>query len=167
MNLLKCIFLNENTWISLKISLKFIPKVLINSIAVLVQKMACRLPGDKPLSELITFSLLTHICVTRLQWVKYSPLYINFPIMEIVLPIYLVAYKRGTCMYVSENGTVHTPSNKGILYIAASVDLQPVWLPTGCSTGISAKLSVATTWRYLRLSWSRPRWKYLQCNHIT
>ena len=35
--------------------------------------MAWRLPGDKTLSEPIMVSLLTHICVTRPQWVN-SPL---------------------------------------------------------------------------------------------
>ena len=33
--------------------------------------MAWRRPGDKPLSEPMMVSLLTHICVTRPQWVKY------------------------------------------------------------------------------------------------
>ena len=33
--------------------------------------MAWRRPGDKPLSELMMVSLLTHICVTRPQWVKW------------------------------------------------------------------------------------------------
>ena len=37
--------------VSLKISLKFVPKVRINNIPSLVQIMACRRPGDKPLSE--------------------------------------------------------------------------------------------------------------------
>ena len=65
----KCIFLNENALISLKISLKFVPKVRINNIPALVQIMAWRRPGDKPLSEPMLVSLLTHICVTRPQWV--------------------------------------------------------------------------------------------------
>ena len=33
--------------------------------------MACRRPGDKPLSEPMTVSFLTDICVTRPQWVKW------------------------------------------------------------------------------------------------
>ena len=33
--------------------------------------MAWRRSGDKPLSEPMTVSLLTHICVTRPQWVNY------------------------------------------------------------------------------------------------
>ena len=32
--------------------------------------MAWRQPGDKPLSEPMMLSLLTHICITRPQWVK-------------------------------------------------------------------------------------------------
>ena len=67
---LKRIFLNENIWISIKISLKYIPKGLINNIPVLVLIMAWRRPGDKPSSEPMLVRSLTHICVTRPQWVK-------------------------------------------------------------------------------------------------
>ena len=69
-DIFKCIFLNENVWISLKISLKFVPRVPINNIPALVLIMAWHRPGDKLLSEPMMVSLLTHICVTRLQWVK-------------------------------------------------------------------------------------------------
>ena len=47
----KRIFLNENIWIPMQISLKFVPKGSINYIPVLVQIMAWRRLGDKPLSE--------------------------------------------------------------------------------------------------------------------
>ena len=66
----KRIFLNENVRISIKISLKFIPKGPIINIPALVQIMAWRRSGDKPLSEAMMVSLPTHICVTRPQWVK-------------------------------------------------------------------------------------------------
>ena len=69
--ILKCIFLNANILISINISLKFIPKGPINNIPTLVQIMVWRRPGDKPLSEPMMVSLLTHICVTRPQWVNY------------------------------------------------------------------------------------------------
>ena len=72
-DIFKCIFENENEWISPKISLKFVPKVRIDNIPALVQIMAWRRAGDKPLSEPVMVSLLTHICVTRLQWVKCAP----------------------------------------------------------------------------------------------
>ena len=54
----------------MQISLKFIPKGPINNIPALIQIMAWRRPGDKPLSEPMMVSLLTHICVTRPQRVK-------------------------------------------------------------------------------------------------
>ena len=65
-----CIFLNEHVWISIRISLKFVPSGPIDNIPALVQIMAWRRPGDKPLSEPMIASLPTHICVTRPQWVK-------------------------------------------------------------------------------------------------
>ena len=65
-------FLNENTSISINISLKFVSEGRIDNIPSLVQIMAWRRLGDKPLSEPMIVSLLTHICVTRPQWVKVS-----------------------------------------------------------------------------------------------
>ena len=73
-NIFKCIFFNENVWISLKISMKFVRKVCINNIPALVQVMAWHRPGDKPVSEPMMISLLMHICVTRPQWVKWFTL---------------------------------------------------------------------------------------------
>ena len=69
-DIFKCIFLNESIWIWLGISLKFVPKGPINNIPALVQIMAWRRPGDKPLSEPMLVCFLTHICVTRPQWVN-------------------------------------------------------------------------------------------------
>ena len=64
----KRIFLNENVRILIKISLKFVPKGPMNNSPALVQIMTWRRSGDKPLSEPMMVSLLTHICVTRPQW---------------------------------------------------------------------------------------------------
>ena len=68
-DVLKCIFLNEDVLISLKIPLKFVPRGPINHIPALVQIMAWRRPGDTPLSEPMLVFVPTHICVTRPQWV--------------------------------------------------------------------------------------------------
>ena len=69
-DIFKCMFFNENCCILIKISLKYVRKVPIDNNPALVQIMAwCRL-GDKPLSESMMVKLLTHICVTRPQWVK-------------------------------------------------------------------------------------------------
>ena len=69
-NIFKGIFLNENVWILIKFSLQFVPKGPIYNIPTLVQIMAWRRPGDKPSSEPMVVSLVTHICVTRPQWVN-------------------------------------------------------------------------------------------------
>ena len=57
-DLFKCILLNKNVLISIRISLKHIAKVR---------------PSDKPLYEPMMIISLTHICVTRPQWVKVGP----------------------------------------------------------------------------------------------
>ena len=66
----KCIFVNENVWILIEISLKFVPKGPINNISALVQIKAWRRSGDKPISELMLVIWPKHICVARPQWVK-------------------------------------------------------------------------------------------------
>ena len=66
----KCISLNENVWIPIKNSLKFVPKGPTNNIPALFQIMAWRRPGNKPLSEPMMINSLTHVCVTQPQWVK-------------------------------------------------------------------------------------------------
>ena len=71
-NIFKCIFLNVNVLTSLKIPLKFVPKVPINNIPALIQIMAWCWPGNKPLSEQMMVSPLTYICVTRPQWDKMA-----------------------------------------------------------------------------------------------
>ena len=72
-DIFKWLFLNENVWISIKISLKFVPQGPIDNIPALVQIMAWRLPGDKPLSGPMIVRLPMHICVTRPQSVNKKP----------------------------------------------------------------------------------------------
>ena len=52
-NKFKCIFLNENDRILIRISLKCVPMSPIDNKPVLVQVMAWRQKGDKPLPELM------------------------------------------------------------------------------------------------------------------
>ena len=65
-----CIFFNENCCILIKFSLKYVRKGPIDNNRTLVQIMAWRRSGDKPLSEPMMIILPTHICVTRPQWVN-------------------------------------------------------------------------------------------------
>ena len=57
-------FFNENVWIAINISLKYVPAGPSNNIPSLVQLMAWCRPRDKPLSEAIMDSLLTHMSLS-------------------------------------------------------------------------------------------------------
>ena len=69
-DIFKRIFLNENVRILIWFSLKFVPKCPINNIPTLFHITAWRRPSNKPLSEPMVVSLLTHVYVTRSQWVN-------------------------------------------------------------------------------------------------
>ena len=85
----KCIFLNENVWISIKISLKFVPKGPINNIPALVQIMAWCRPGDKPLSEPMMVSLLRLNKLLTLEmfggWLRHPPLKFGVHYIDIIM----------------------------------------------------------------------------------
>ena len=69
-DIFKCIFLNENMWDFINISLKFVAKGQINNILAFFHLMAWCYPGNEPLSEPMMVSLLMNICKTRPQWNK-------------------------------------------------------------------------------------------------
>ena len=70
-DIFKSIFMNKNVWISINMSLKFVPKRTI--ISALFQIMAWCRPGDKPLSGPMVIKLPSHICVTQPSWVNLCP----------------------------------------------------------------------------------------------
>ena len=61
--------LNENAWISIKISQNFFPRCSIDNIAALVQKLARRRPGDKCASAY----LQSHVDSINLGWDECTP----------------------------------------------------------------------------------------------
>ena len=73
-DIFKCIFLNENLWISIKISQKFVSKFRIINIPVLIQIMAWRRPGDKPLSEpmIVYWHIYASLGLSELIWIHRS-----------------------------------------------------------------------------------------------
>ena len=93
-DIFKCIFLNENVWIAIKISLKFVLKCPIDKMPALVQIMAWRRTGDKPLSEpMMTYdvgaymrhsasmSLHSHLGWKGAIWPSLSPCTVINPIL--------------------------------------------------------------------------------------
>ena len=95
-DIFKCISLNENVWISIKISLYFVPRGPINNITALVQIMAWRRPGDKPLCEPMVICLLTHIRVARPQWVKITHVLYWIWSTLLTLPVVKLEYYKLT-----------------------------------------------------------------------
>ena len=64
------IFFNEPVRISIKISLRFVPKGPIKNIPELFHITACHRPSGKPFYEPMMVCLLMHICLTQPQWVN-------------------------------------------------------------------------------------------------
>ena len=64
----KSMLLNKNVITMIKISVKLVPKGLINNTPASVQIMAWCRPVDKPLPERMMVRLPMHICITRSQW---------------------------------------------------------------------------------------------------
>ena len=124
-DIFKRICLNENVWIFIKISLKFVPRGPINNIPSLVYIMAWRLPGDKALSEPMMLSVLTQICITRPQWVKMMALQGNPGVFPTC------------CIRVKWQKNL---SNKIQLYIFTSVKV----VSSGSSNGLATTMHQAT-----------------------
>ena len=85
----KCIFLNEYVRISIRISLKFVPKGPINSIPVLLQIMAWRRPGDRPLSEVMIVSRCAIVLWEQghqlPQWWQHCDTYFHLSLFLVLL----------------------------------------------------------------------------------
>ena len=136
-DIFKCIFLNENAWISPRISLKFVPAGPTNNIPALVQIMAWHCPGDKPLSEPMMVSSLTDICVTRpqlvntwLQWIGQRQLQDdtrNIAVLE-----FGAAYIRGLTVFIiysCYSATLfqfHVSSTTGNIMLAETTKWKPI-----------------------------------------
>ena len=72
-NIFKCIFLNENDRIPIQISLKFVPRSQVEKKPALVQVMAWRRTGDKPLPEpLLTQKMAACPCLHRILKLHYT-----------------------------------------------------------------------------------------------
>ena len=96
-NIFICIFLNENVWISIKNSPKFVLKRPIYDIPALIQIIAWRRPDDRPLSQPMVVRLPTHVCVTRSQWVLFL-----WRILECIHNVQINLYERPISHYIQQ-----------------------------------------------------------------
>ena len=92
-DIFKCIFLNENVWILIKISLNFVPRGQLTIFQLRFILIALCRPSDKPLSEPMMINLLTHIAS-----LGCNVLTLNFvpkgSINNIPASVYLIAWRQ-------------------------------------------------------------------------
>ena len=69
-DIFKCIFFYENPWISIKISLKFFPRVQLTISQHWFRKWFGAYQSKSHCLNQCLVSLLAHLCVIRPQWVK-------------------------------------------------------------------------------------------------
>ena len=126
----KCIFLNENVWIPIKISLKFVPQGPVNNIPVVVQIMAWRRSGNKPLSEPMLVSLPMHLCLTRPQWVNRNIVGTRNDIPYLTLsPCIISIFAKLDCGITAWFYTSHREKHcdKAKFYVTLLCKAIPVW----------------------------------------
>ena len=112
-DMFKRIFLNENIWISNKISLKYVPWGLIDNMAALVQIMAWRRPGHTPLFE----PMLTQFTDAYMRhWGRWT--YVgnshrsSGPTLHCSVPRFQCRWSIPQYIFVSANQTAdNTPDN--------------------------------------------------------
>ena len=70
-SILKCVFLDKTYEFRLRHHWSLFIRIQLTITPALVQIMAWRRPGNKPLSETFVVSSLAHICVAQPQWVNF------------------------------------------------------------------------------------------------
>ena len=113
-DIFKWIFLNEIIWISIKISLKFVPRGRINNIPALVQIMAWRRQAT---SHYLNQWWIVHWrikCVTRSQWVKQRMLErgreVSNPLVLLSFRVYFLTQITPHVVRVAGNDRVTMPT---------------------------------------------------------
>ena len=75
-DIFNCIFLKENIWIPIKISLKFVPTGSVNNITVMVHIMAWCWPGRQAIiwtnDDYFTDGYMHHSCLNELKYAGFT-----------------------------------------------------------------------------------------------
>ena len=137
-NIFKWILFNENAWILIKISLKFVPKGPNNNNLALFQILACRL-GNKSLSEPMMVSLLMHAYMCHSASMSYL-LRLQDILQDLVGPFqkcWLISLKlkltRETCQECCLTWTYPCIRRmRGTVLPLSHPSLTTLWLMTAC-----------------------------------
>ena len=87
-DMFNCIFLNENVWISLKMSLKFVPEVRINNVAAFVQIMAWRPPVYWRIYASLGVKLVIYVSIICMEVKLFNEFFYIFSIISVSHSIY-------------------------------------------------------------------------------
>ena len=110
-----------------KISLTFVPKGPIENIPALVQLMAWRRPGNKPLSEPMMVVLPAHTCVTRPQWVNIMvTFFFNFQ-SDWISNIYNIMWLRPADNEIDASHSRPYQQNDAWLHLAIRYEVKRIW----------------------------------------
>ena len=150
-----CIFLNENVWILLKISLNFVPHVRINNTPAFVQIMAWHQPGDKPLSGpmmvYLTDAYMRHSAsMSKYKW-DVTPLlmhwgYVSFASSHQCGGRFYWCWK---CMVEMFFYVLRTDVNLSVLYRAVPGDPQCAVCSPSLSPPLCLMLKTTTRWFFV------------------
>ena len=129
-DIFKCILVNDNSWISIKISLKFVPEGPINNIPALVQMMARCRPVDKPLSEPMMVWLPT-MCVSLglngLVAAHVANLFANVCIVfSMAMRLFIMCNSQVVCYSFTLWSWSFLNSKSPVLYKINDTNLSPV-----------------------------------------
>ena len=136
----------------------------INNIPVLIQMMAWRLPGDKPLSEPMMVSLLTHICLTQPQWVNRALRFMSFWVNQDDSSVIVTSQHRNSFRVTGPLWGEWIPLTKGQWCIALMFSLLLAWI--FCWT--NNQIEMLVIWDTVGLMWHHCNELYLDhhMNHI-
>ena len=122
----------------------------MNKISVLVQIMSWRRPGDKPLFETTTVSLLTHKCITRPQWLNSQ---IKFPTVH-GSQSWMFLY---SCTVQISQSTLHPNETKShqcsstIIPEMICCRMEQIYHLSRCATLINSYAVSLIDWSYFRM----------------
>ena len=100
-DIFKCIFLNENDRISIRISLKFVPRSLVDNKPAWVQVMSWRQTGDKPLPEPM---LIQFADVYMRHWGEMIMRYQKLTVLQSIVMYFTYAVY---CIYFTQSRSLY------------------------------------------------------------
>ena len=137
-------------WLRFHLSLSRGP---INNIPALVQIMAWCRPSGKPLYEPMMVYLLTHICVTRPQWVN---------ILRLKLHVSFKCVLLKTCI-LHEDGGLASNRRQVIIWTDNNQVQWPIYASWWVRPGVLMPISERTPWK---ISTAMCRWMCKCAVHV-